>query len=105
MNVVDSILLTQEEENMLEMLAALNYSISDMALYFKQPEDIFELDAKTEGCRINILIRRGKLVARANPDIKLLESANSGNITAIQQLSKRQKEYKFEEMLDELFDE
>lgn len=102
---VDYIVLTEEEETELLQLSALNYSVDNLALYFDKELKKFKHDALTEGCKINRIIRRGKLIARANPDMKLFESAESGNITAIQQLAKRMKESRYTEMLNELYDE
>lgn len=93
-----------EQLDDLERLAALNYSIKEMALYFNCPLDDFTHDALTEGCTINYHISRGKLTVKANTSIKLMTSAESGNITALQQLSKLQKERDYQDLLKQLYD-
>jgi hypothetical protein len=47
---------------------------------------------------------RGRLIAQADIDMKLLESAKGGNITAIQQLQKTQKLKHFENIRNMIAD-
>jgi len=88
----------------LERLSALGYSIEEMAMYFNCPLDDFKHDAKTEGCTINYHIQRGKMTIKANAAIRLMTSAEGGNITAIQQLAKVQKERDYKDLLTQLYD-
>lgn len=88
----------------LERLAALGYSVDEMAMYFNCPVDDFKHDAKTDGCTINYHIQRGKMTIKANAAMKLMQSAESGNITAAQQLAKQQKERDYKDLLTQLYD-
>lgn len=96
--------LSPEELEELERLAALSYSDKEMALYFKIPYSDFRHDAKLEGTKIQYHIERGKLIIKANANIKLMISAESGNITAIQQLAKFTAKKEFDDMLNEMYD-
>lgn len=88
----------------LERLSALGYSVEEMAMYFDCPVDDFKHDAKTEGCTIHYHIRRGKLTIKANAAMKIMASAEAGNITAAQQLAKVQKERDYQDLLNQLYD-
>ncbi|HLP03850.1 MAG TPA: hypothetical protein VK152_00335 [Paludibacter sp.] len=97
--------LDAEQIEDLERLAALGYSVKEMAMYFDLPLEDFTHDAKTEGCTINYHIQRGKMTIKANSGMKLMISAESGNLTAIQQLAKVQKERDYKDLLTQLYDD
>ena len=61
----DNIILTEEKLEQLECLAALGYSVPDMAMYFNLPPDEFKADAENPDSKINYHIRRGILVNAA----------------------------------------
>ncbi len=71
----------------LERLSSLNYTVEEMAIYFDVPLDIFSGLALNENSKINYHIKRGKLVSKAKEKLTLLESAETGNITASQQIN------------------
>ena len=102
---MDYIILTHEEEETLLHLAALKYRLEDMALFLNRPLDEFRHDAETRMCKVNHIIRRGQLQKRLEPELKLFKIATTGdgNITAIQQLAKQQRENKLDEMLEQLY--
>lgn len=102
---VDYISLTDEEKPELERLAALGYRVADMALYFDRPLKEFKHDADTEGCVVNYHIRRGKLIIKANAAMKLMEQAESGNLTATQQLAKVTANNDYQDMLRQMADD
>jgi len=102
---VDYIVLTDDEKTELERLAALSYSVADMAMYFDKPLKDFRHDAEIEGCVVNYHIRRGKLIVRANAGMKLMELAESGNLTATQQLAKIVKENEYKDLVKQLSDD
>lgn len=99
---VDYILPTEEQKEEIERLAALGYSLKDMALYLGMSFISFKHDAETEGCVINHHIKRGKFTVKANAEIQLLASAEKGNITAIQQLQKSLREREYQDLLLQL---
>lgn len=102
---VDYIVLTDEEKTELERLAALGYSVADMAMYFDRPLKEFKHDADTEGCVVNYHIRRGKLIIKANAAMKLMELAENGNLTATQQLAKITANNDYKDMLRQMADD
>jgi len=102
---IDYILPDEEQKEDIERLAALGYSVADMALYFDMNVSQFSHDAETDGCIICHHIKRGKLTVKANANMKLMISAESGNITALQQLAKAQKEIEYKDFLKQLSDD
>lgn len=102
---IDYIVLTDDEKPELERLAALGYSVADMAMYFDRPLKEFKHDATTEGCVINYHIRRGKLIIKANASMKLMELAESGNLTATQQLAKITANNEYKDMIRQMEDD
>lgn len=102
---VDYIVLTDEEKTEVERLAALGYSVADMAMYFDRPLNEFKHDATTEGCVVYYHIRRGKLIIKANAGMKLMELAESGNLTATQQLAKITANNEYKDMIRQMADD
>ena len=102
---IDYIFPTAEQKSDIERLAALGYSIADMALYFDMDPKEFRHDAETEGCLVNYHIRRGKLIIKANAGMKLMELAENGNLTATQQLAKITAQMEYKDMLNQLSDD
>lgn len=92
--------LTDEELTELERLSALGYTHSEIALYFNFDEVEFRSFADNEESLIHRHLQRGKLIVKANAQMQLLAAAESGNITAIQQLSKTLRERKYAELLE-----
>ena len=92
----DNIILTEEKLEELERLAALSYTIPDMAMYFGLPSDEFQADAENSDSKINYHIRRGILVNTARAQMEVMNNAEKGNTQAIQLLSKIQYRKNFE---------
>ncbi len=92
--------LTEEELTELERLSALGYKYPEMALYFDFDESEFIAFAEDETSVIHRHLKRGKLIVKANAQMQLLAAAESGNITAIQQLSRTLRERKYNELLE-----
>ena len=92
----DNIILTEEKLEELERLAALSYTIPDMAMYFGLPSDEFQADAENSDSKINYHIRRGILVNTARTQMEVMNNAEKGNTQAIQLLSKIQYRKNFE---------
>ncbi len=95
---------SQEEYETIEQLAACHYGPREIAVYLEVPTEKFynawnnEEDRYTEGT-IRYHYERGLLVARAEMEVKVLESAKAGNITSIQQWKKAQTEQDFKNAL------
>lgn len=103
-NKPEVISLSLGEQETLEQLSALGYSLREMAMYFKVSYPLFRKEALTKGSDIQYHIERGILTMKANASIQLLSSAESGNITAIQQLTKIQKDREYKDLLLQLED-
>lgn len=97
--------LTEDEQGEVERLSALDYSLEDMAMYLDIPFEDFKRAAEDAGSDVAYRIKRGKLVVRANYQMNILASAESGNITAMQQLAKILKERDFNDALKSINDE
>ena len=96
-----------KEETVLELqrLSALGYSVRDMAMYFDFDYGQFKSEADNPDSDIAYNIKRGKLILRANVDMRISESAENGNITAVQQLAKSMREKNYNDLLNSLGDD
>lgn len=99
---VDSFFLDTEQRKDIQRMAALGYSPKEIAIYLGIDIDSFVKDAYIEGTTINGVIRQGILVSRANPEMKLHEQAEEGNIVAIQQLEKVNRRRIFEIIVEQI---
>lgn len=95
---------TEEQENSIRRMAALSYSHADMAQYLEIPYAAFYANIMISDSRLNYLINDGVLVSKVTPETKLFELAESGNLTAIQQLEKLHSR-KFHEKIYKELDE
>ena len=89
----------------LQRLSALGYSVRDMAMYFDFDYGQFKSEADNPDSEIAYNIKRGKLILRANVDMRISESAENGNITAVQQLAKSLREKNYNDLLNSLGDD
>lgn len=80
--------LSEDQLSELERLSSLNYTPEEMAMYFNMSAQDFLNDIRNPDSIIKYHIERGKLISKAKEKLALLESAESGNITASQQLNK-----------------
>ena len=96
-----------KEETVLELqrLSALGYSVRDMAMYFDFDYGQFKAEADDPDSEIAYNIKRGKLILKANVDMRTAESAENGNITAVQQLAKSLREKNYKDLLNSLGDD
>ena len=92
----DNIILTEEKLEQLECLAALGYSVPDMAMYFNLPPDEFKADAENPDSKINYHIRRGILVNAAREQMGAMNNAEKGDTQAIRLLGKIRYRKNFE---------
>ena len=89
----------------LQRLSALGYSVRDMAMYFDYDYNQFKAEADNPDSEVAYNIRRGKLILKANVDMRTAESAENGNITAVQQLSKSMREKNYKDLLNSIGDD
>jgi hypothetical protein len=101
-NVANIIDLTPDEQDSLERLAALGYTPKEMAMYLGIKLETFKAEARTDGSAISYHIERGKMTIKANAAIQLITNAEKGNLTAIQQLARTQKEREYKDLLLQL---
>ena len=97
--------LKDETVQELQRLSALGYSVRDMAMYFDFDYGQFKSEADNPDSEIAYNIKRGKLILRANVDMRISESAENGNITAVQQLAKSMREKNYNDLLNSLGDD
>ena len=97
--------LTEETVAELQRLAALGYSLREMAMYFDYDYNQFKAEADNPDSEIAYNIKRGKLILKANVDMRTAESAENGNITAVQQLAKSKREKNYNDLLNSLGDD
>ena len=97
--------LKDETVQELQRLSALGYSLRDMAMYFDFDYGQFKAEADNPDSEIAYNIKRGKLILRANVDMRISESAENGNITAVQQLAKSMREKNYNDLLNSLGDD
>lgn len=98
---------TQQQEDV-RRLASLGYSPKEMAVSLglsREEAEIFVRDSETAGTAVNFLIWEGILVARAAPEIKLHEAAESGNVEAVKQLEAMRKRHAFERLIEQMDDD
>ena len=97
--------LEKETIDELQRLAALGYSLKDMAMYFDYDYNQFKAEADDPDSEVAYNIRRGKLILKANVDMRTAASAENGNITAVQQLAKSMREKNYNDLLNSLGDD
>ena len=97
--------LSEDTVAELQRLSALGYSLREMAMYFDYDYNQFKAEADNPDSEIAYNIKRGKLILRANVDMRISESAENGNITAVQQLAKSMREKNYKDLLNSLGDD
>ena len=105
MNHFETYPLKEEIVQELQRLSALGHSVRDMAMYFDFDFGQFKSEADNPDSEIAYNIKRGKLILRANVDMRISESAENGNITAVQQLAKSLREKNYNDLLNSLGDD
>lgn len=94
---------TDEQFKELEDLAALNYTIRQIAMYFDiNPMEMYK-DFNDPESKIKYHYDRGQLVAQAQIDLANLKSAKTGNITAIERYDKKTKSVKYQQAKERIF--
>jgi hypothetical protein len=82
------IVLQEDQYEMLENLAALNYDENKIALFFNLPVEDVRAALNDEYCTFYRHYKRGILFWQAKADMQILEQAKLGNITAYQAYKK-----------------
>jgi len=90
----------QEQTQAIEKLAGLNYTIKQIAMYLDIPYKDLQLQFEDKESEFRYRYDRGRLIAQADIDQKLLDSAQGGNLTAMQMFAKARALNHFENMRD-----
>jgi ABC-type uncharacterized transport system ATPase subunit len=93
---------TAEQIEEIESLAGINYTIKQMAMYFNIPVNELQREFENKESSFRFHYDRGQLMAQAQVDMKVLESAKGGNMTAQQQIEKIRAARQFENIRDQL---
>ena len=80
--------ISQEQIDVIEKLAGVNYTPQEIAVYLGVNEQIFMAMFDDPDSNIRFYYDRGKLMAKAKVDMAVLDSAQGGNITAVQIMKK-----------------
>lgn len=94
---------TDEQLEHIESLAAINYSIRQVAMYLDIPVDTIYLEYRDPHSEFRYHYDRGQLVAQAEIDMSTLESAKKGNITAQQRYDKRARQIQISQAKERIF--
>ena len=95
---------TEEQIEQIEMLAGINYSVRKIAMYLDIDLKLLQKEFEDKESTFRYHFDRGRLVAQAEIDMKAVESAKGGNLTAMQQYEKVRTARHFENMRDQLID-
>lgn len=93
---------TDEQIESIEKLAGLNYTIKQIAIYLDIDSKYLHSEFGDKESKFRYHFDRGRLIAQADIDQKLLDSAKGGNMTAMQQFEKIRQARYFENMRDQL---
>lgn len=100
--------ISKKEEEEIMKLAAVGFMPREIAVAMEWPREkraAFCILANTPGSEIALLIAAGKAVGRADPQKKLQEAAQAGNIDAIKTLQKLQANNRFNELVNHMDDD
>lgn len=78
----------KEQIETIENLAGLRYTPEQIALYLGVNEELFMSEFQNKSSNVRHHYDRGVLIAIADIDMALLNSAKGGNVTSIQQYLK-----------------
>jgi hypothetical protein len=94
---------TDENYETIRKLAGCNYSVRQIAVYFGVENDELQLLYDNTDSEFRKTYIRGRLMATAEIDMKLLDDAKAGNLTASLQYKKASKAAQLANLKDELF--
>ena len=93
---------TAEQKETIEKLAGI-YEIRQIAMYLDISAQLLYSEYENKESEFTYLFDRGKLIASADVNMKLLTDSKDGNLTAIAQFKKAEREKKLNDMKHELF--
>ena len=94
---------TPEQFETIEQLAGINYTIRQIAMYFDVSPQLLHNEYSDKESEFAYHFDRGRLMASADVDMKLLEAAKNGNLTASAQFKKAEKAARINNLKHELF--
>lgn len=94
--IAEKLQLSEEQYLQIEQLAALNYGPREIAIYLGVNVKVFRNEFNNADTKIHYHYARGVLKATAEVDMKLLDNATSGNITATQEYKKASEKRAFQ---------
>jgi len=93
---------TDEQIKEIERLAAINYTVKQIALYLDVIPWQLQREFDNRESTFRYHYDRGRLISQAKIDMALLESAEKQNMTAISQFEKIRTLRHFENLRDQL---
>jgi hypothetical protein len=94
---------TPEQLENIELLAGINYTIRQIAMYFDISVQLLHNEYKDKESEFAYHFDRGRLMATADVDMQLLKDAKDGNLTAAAMFKKSEKESRINNLKNELF--
>ena len=94
---------TEEQLEIIENLAGINYTVRQIAMYFDISLQQLYLEYENKESEFAYHFDRGKLMANADVDMKLLQDARAGNLTAAAMFKKAEKASRITNLKTELF--
>lgn len=94
---------TEEQVNEIEDLAAVNYTIRQIAMYLDIPLCDITSEFDNPESEFRYHYERGQLIAQFKIDKANLDSAKKGNITAQQRYDKKVKENRLRQAKERIF--
>lgn len=94
---------TPEQFDIIEKLAGINYTIRQIAMYFDVPPNSLHSLYDDKESEFAYRFDRGRLMASADVDMKLLDAAKDGNLTASALYKKAERVSRINNLKHELF--
>ncbi len=98
-----TVVFTAEQGEDITKLASMGWLVKQIAIYLDIPYLELQNQFDDKDSEFRKLYDRGVVMSRAIVDISLSNSAQSGNLTAIQMVAKRNKEQYIKNLKHELF--
>lgn len=94
---------TPEQIEIIENLGSINYTVRQIAMYLDISADLLFSEYANKDSLFAYHYDRGKLIASADVDTRLLTDAKNGNLTATALFKKAEKATRINNLKDELF--
>ncbi len=101
-SLINDLKLTDEEFETIQQLSGLNYTKSQIAMYMDIPLNEFVRAINLPNSKIEFYMTKGKLESDFLINQKLQANAESGNITAVQELNKMKTAISIEQIKSRL---